>query len=449
MENRPILVVLLLSCVTIGTTHALESHVDLVGGVEYSDNANQNRNDGSSEIEERVGVGLTILENLPNLYVDGQYTASAVNYGRDTSSNQTVVVGRSSLVWTPLPNRFSWSLDHQIEDSRRDSRQNDIPDNRETRNIVNTGPLFSLGISPVDVLSAGVTYSIVRFEDSEDSDSDRITGQLSWNHQLNATRSLGTTVQYADVKFDNDANDITDNDIDGLIDNGTNDLTDNGEDDLEIYSAFFTFATQLPNGQYNLQLGGNRVERSTGDDNDGVYFVLAYDNIFRGNPISITASRRLSDSSLGSGINAASGIGSRANDTNFDVADVVEITRVALSYSMFQFCQGCELGTELSYNKLDYDTEPRDEDSIRLTTRFRYALNNHWGVIGGLDYEHVEFTNNDAKDNNSSVTLGSDYQFSERFVVTLLATHERRDGNEDDREFTGNRVTLSVVYPIW
>ncbi|MGI9293728.1 MAG: hypothetical protein ACR2PS_07070, partial [Pseudomonadales bacterium] len=170
MENRPILVVLL-SCVMVGTTHALETHVDLVGGVEYSNNANQNRNGGSSEIEERAGVGLTILEDGSNLYVDGQYTASAVNYSRDTSSNQTVVAGRSSFVWTPLPNRFSWSLDHQIEDSRRDSRQNDIPDNRETRNIVNTGPLFSLGISPVDVLSAGVTYSIVRFEDSEDSDS--------------------------------------------------------------------------------------------------------------------------------------------------------------------------------------------------------------------------------------------------------------------------------------
>jgi predicted porin len=383
-------------------------------GVEQSDNALKTNTRERSDTKEYLDLDLGYLRDSDYLSADAQYRAEIANYRNDTTEDASVLTGQSKLAWKLLPGRMQIDVSHDRSEQIRDSRNADIRNNRQLRDIVSAGPTFMARLSPVDQIVLDGRYSQVSYDRGDEtavagtnqSDSERTSGGLSWQHQLRKTDLLSASYQYSEVTFDEFTEELT------------------------YHQLYGTYAVKLRNSGYTVSLGVNRSEReSSGDDSDGFYAQIGWNLQSGEHRFGVTAINQLTDSGVGLGGNGLIGANFSPNDSNFDVVDVVERTSLNLDYGFSGLCERCDVGLRLGYDEQDFDEQPRDQKTTGGSLTLGYKLTPTLKLSLRGDYSEIEFLQDAGggrTDKRENYGLTLDWMLSRSLTMRAWITDEQR-----------------------
>jgi len=383
-------------------------------GVEQTDNALKTSSRERSETKSYLDLDLGYLRDSEFLRADVQYRGELASYANDTTAEDSVITGSSTIAWKVLPDRMQIDLSHDRSEQIRDSRDPDIRNNRQLRDIVSVGPAFMARLSPVDKIVLNGRYSEVSYESGEataapaanQTDSERVSGGLSWQHQLRKTDLLSANYQYSEVKFDEFTEELT------------------------YHQIFGTYAVTLRNSGYSISLGLNRSEReSAGSDTDGFYAQASWNLRVGTHRFGVIAINQLTDSGVGLGGNALVGGNFRPTDDNFDIVDVVERTSLDIDYGFGGLCDRCDVGLRLGYDEQDFDTQPRDQKQTGFGASFGYRLTPTLKLALRGNYSETEFTQDAGggrEDELQSYGLTLDWMLSRSLSLRAWLTDEER-----------------------
>ena len=392
----------------------------LDAGVEQTDNAFKTSSDEQDETKEYLNLGLGYVRSGEALSAQVDYKSEFANYENDTTDDDAVVTGSSKLGWSPLPGRLQLQVSHDRSEQLLNSRDTDIRNNRQMRDILSAGPVLTARMSPVDDLVLTGQVSQVAYDKSGAAsaagqttgrDSDRVEGGVAWQHHLSKTDLLSANYQYSTSNFD-------DSDV-----------------EFTFQQVFGTYAVRLRNSGYSASLGVNRSERKGGESNDGFYGQLGWDLQVGEHRFNAVAINQLTDSGIGLGGNSLTGGNINPNDSNFDVVDVVERTSVNLGYGYDGLCERCVVDIGLRHDEQDFDTEPRDQKEDGVTASFGYRLTPTLKASVRVGYAEIEFPQDPdggRKDKRKDYGFLLDWTLSRQLTARLFLNTDSRDSSQTE-----------------
>jgi hypothetical protein len=409
----------------------------LGAGVEQTDNAFKSSSDEQDETKEYLNLGLGYLRSGQALSAQIDYNGEFANYENNTTNDDVVLTGSSNLGWSLLPGRLQIGLSHERSEQLRNSRDVDIRNNRQIRDMLSAGPALTARISTVDdlVFSGRLTQVVYDKSGAETTDgqnpgrdSDRVQGGVAWQHRLNKTDLLSANYQYSTSKFD-------DSDV-----------------EMTFQQVFGTYEVRLRNSGYTASLGLNRSERKGGSSSDGFYGQLGWDLTLGVHRFKAVLINQLTDSGIGLGGNSLSSGSIGADDSNFDVVDVVERSSLDLGYGFDGLCERCVVDIGLRYDRQDFDIEPRDQTLSGVTASFGYRLTPTLKASLKTGYTELEFPQDPdggRKDDRDHYGFSLDWTLSRQLTAQFFLMTDSRDSSQSgvgnyDEAFGG----LSVSYRV-
>ena len=404
-------------------------------GVDQTDNAYKSSNAEQDETKEYLNLGLGYLRSGELLSASFNYDSEFANYENDTTDDDVVLTGSGSLAWNALPDRLQLSVSHERSEQLRNSRDPDIRNNRQIRNILSAGPALTARLGPVDDLVFTGRLTQVSYDkssvDAESGqhagrDSERLQGGVAWQHHLSKTDNLSANYQHATTEFD-----------------GT-------DVEMTFQQVFASYDVRLRNSGYNIALGMNRSERKGSSSNDGFYGQVGGDLGIGAHRIRLVAINQLTDSSMGLGGNSLLSGNLSPRDNNFDVIDVVERSSLDLNYGYDGICERCVLDLGLRYDEQDFETEPRDQKSNGINGSFGYRLTPTLKASLRGSYTEIEFPQDSTgarKDKRKQAGASLDWTLSRQLELRFFITQESRDssrGRDYDEVFGG--ISANYTY---
>ena len=389
--------------------NALELDLGLGARAEYHSNILRTEHDVQSDVERALIVEPGLKQLTGPLTADMQYRATYLDYLHNVETDTTQVEGRSNIQWAMLPERFNWIINHQLTDRLTDTRLPDIAQNRERRSVLTGGFDWILALGKVDSVVVKPRYVDVSFQGGTGADSKREQAELIWDHALSAVSRLQTGADYADVKFDNSA------------------------DNYKYKALLISYLTELSHLSYRIGGGYNRIERDNGDNFDGYTVRVGAD--YHADLLTFGGSivRQLTDTSIGLSSVELQMPNFESSDSNYGQPSIVERTQAEI-HADKQLGASSHLGGGLNYSDEDYQPpEVRHEKRRGALLGYDYAVNSRWSMRLASSYTLTDSddggTTTRYRDLETDATLR--YAMSQAVDVNFkLANYRRRvDGN--------------------
>lgn len=313
---------------------------------------------------------------------------------------------------------LDWELSDNLTEVLQSSRQNDTPDNRTRKNIVRTGPVLTLPLSPVDQLRTSLQYENTEYEDPENRDSERYIGTLGWNHQFDRTLSGGLSAITNRQELDNGAE------------------IDSDSINLNFNKIWATSSLGGSIGMSDQEVAFGSVNQT----NDAVVGNLRFTREI--NPTAsfyIAASRELTDQ--------ASDFTLRFEDVAFDFTEEsgVEVTAIDVGLSKV-FGDGTQMGLQTFANRSDYLQTDEREDALGLRFNVSRSIRPRLSVKGSGLFEYRRYEVDSRDDQLLSASLGLTYKLSPDLDCTASLGHSRRDSDIPTSEYKENWVQIGLSY---
>lgn len=415
---------------------SLEYSGSVQAGLTHSDNSLQTERGERSDVEYGLGAAIEIAHRAGRIDFMGNYGADHTEFDRNTQDTSNELSGDSLLNFALLPELLSWQLRHSRSNERTDTREVDIPDNRDTREIIATGPQLRLPVTDHDFLTASAQYMQVNNDlgTGGDNDSDRKIGSLGWTRLVTPSLDLSLDASRQDVDFDQ-----------------------RGQADLQTERAGLSAVQRYRLGRLEATVGRNRTERDGGERVSGGYYRGYADLSSAGHTFSIAGTQELTDSALGLdafGFGQGQGDGVIPDDNfdpanpNFDQIDIVERRSVELNYSTVRVCDRCVLSARLVHDESDFDTSPDDERSRGGSVGFDYRWTETFSTGVSYAIERTDYTDDPdhRQDDTDELALEARWQFAPAWSLLGDVAREERDSNQADGDYTEHRVGLAVRY---
>lgn len=411
----------------VSLVHAA-SQLDVVVGarVEHHDNVSLESGNERSDLDRvaRLDVGYTL--DGEGVRIDLGYDAEYHDYLHDHEEDETAINGRTNLVWELIPRSLDLILNHQVSQERSDRRGADVSSNREMRSIVTAGLDWTSRLSAVDSLVVRPRFADIRFEESDESDSQQGSLVAGWQRQLSPVSQMSLLGTYTDARFDD------------------------GQNDYTATSLLLGYTTALARLGYRVEIGANQFDRDRGDKIDG--FVVRANLSYDGGATQWSGAlvHELTDSSIGlSGQDLAQG-GFIADDGNFDQFDIVERTQLDLGVQ-HRFNAVHSAGASIGARNDDYEDTLRDERGYFATANYNYTLNSFWSFGVDIRAAHTDFVDDPLDlDYDETFYRGFvDYRHSRALTAQFALVREERDASVRDFSYTDNVVLFSVSYQLF
>ena len=144
-------------------------------------------------------LGLAYQENSVSLTARVIAQAEARNFVNNTYSDDTFGYLDANVIWTMLPKRFSWTVNDIYRQTLLDLRLPDTPNNYSETNSFETGPDFTLPLSPAN--SIGLVARYGKYTVNGPGDNDRVSGTLSFSHELSTSSTVSLNYQGTEMHF--------------------------------------------------------------------------------------------------------------------------------------------------------------------------------------------------------------------------------------------------------
>ena len=408
----------------VSAAHAA-SELNVTGGarVEYHDNLSRVSDNEDSDVDRIALLDVGYLYDENAVHLDLNYQGEYHDYLHDREEDETALNGRTDLVWQLLPRTLDFVFSHQISQELSDRQGLNVSNNRELRSVTTTGIDWITNFSAVDSVVVSPRFADVRFEESDDSDSQRGSLGAAWQHRLSQVSQLSLAGNYADVKFDDGSHDYT------------------------ASSLTLGFSTKLSRLSYEVAVGANEFDRDVGDKVDGFMAraSLQYDSdatVWTGALV-----HELTDSSVGLSGEELIIDDFVADDGNFDEVDIVERSQLDLGVQ-HRFNAAHSAGVGIGARDDDYEDTLRDERSYFVSANYLYTLNSYWSLGVDLRVAKTKFLD-DPQDLEYDETLYSakiDYRYSQALTAQFALIREDRDASDSNLSYTDNIAMFSVNY---
>ena len=429
------------------TVGALDASLAVFAEAEHDNNAKRERDNERSDVATSIGLDLGATHDGQRLLLDGAYTGEYTEYKNGVQENETLVIGATRALMKIVPGIFEWSLAHQRENSVSNLAIEDSADNRETSDILSTGPNFIARLSKVDYLSLTLAHTEFNFSGAEnpavpdsDADGDRQSGSLNWSHRLSPLSSIN--VGYSQSQTGYDAN----------------------QPDLDAQQYHVSYNSTLANGRYQILAGGNSSKRDGGRRVSGPMFQVSWLRNIDAQTIDIAASHQLTDSSLSLGIDVPefdfSGGGSNFANADqadvdqldsFDVVDTIEHTTARIGYRR-PVCDRCQLGLDYGYDNKEFDQRgDRDTETHRVGARFTLRMSRVLTTSLATGYRTVDFSNaaDQRKDEGYRARWDLRWNATEQLQLIAATTWTERKSNIDSNEYEALAGSLVARYVVF
>jgi len=407
---------------------ALERSLNLTLGLEHSDNGEKAGFDEISDTEQQAGLDFSLMHEGKKIQAELDYNVTRNSYDNNTQDDNTDINGQLKLTYEPVEGTAFVRLDSSTQNIVSDKTAIDIADNRQNRTITTLSPEWILRPSQGDEVSLGLTYSDIKYEESE-QDSDRSGASIRWAHLLSKVDSLSGQLKYSDVQFDST------------------------DQDYEYYQGYFNYTAALSKISYSIDVGYNETKR---DNENGLGNVSGgfFDATFSYSGASSTwildVGRELTDTSRG---NNNTGLEQFSDFQNANsTVDIYELTTARASWSIKRICTACTFRAYLSYEEEDYEFLPNDSEELSANVGFSYELNRFTILSLNTTYSDFSFAGGGGRSDDYN-RVQSHIQLSRKFgrdlSVQLYARNEKRDSKEafdDYEEFIGG---VSLLYALF
>lgn len=417
------------------TGHAYELSYGIYGQATSTDNSTRVAEDEESDIEAEIGGSLRLFStDGGRLRYDIDYDARHLRFIDDTDSDETSLDGRSIIEGYIVPELFSWNFIHRQTNTTTSAQDPDVPDNRERRITVQTGPSLYLRPTSVDIVQLSAAGSRTYFEETEESDTERVLADVAWNHQFNPITTARLFTQAGSVEFVNlntDANDY----------------------DFIRYGV--GVARQLSDWSWTFDVGGNTIDRNEGDNVNGLFFNGSANYQLGRSNLALEASREITDNSIGLGANNENTVNFDAitapgadgqvdnqqldvgdNDNNFNQQDVVERSRVAAIWT-YNFSRS-NLFVRSFYDHQDFEEIDNDQTQYGIGANWLVNLSFRSSVGADVSWNRRDFDNPIPFPQQTRTIAGVSYNYdlSEFWTVSSRVSHSRLT-----REDAGDALT--------
>lgn len=394
--------------------NALDLSVQLGGGFQRSDNIELNDEGELSEDLREAFVGLQIEEDSPLYFADLNYVARIRDYKDDVIEDDNLFSGRAEVTLHAIANRLNWEFLHLRADLLTNAEDNDIPDNRETRNVFATGPDIIMEPSTVDDLILRLRYTEINFEQTEDANNERISGALVWERELGPVSRLSAVVGVEDVEYELN------------------------EAEQTFLRASAQYEADVRLGNYSVRLGYNEAESLDGRDVSGLLARLLFAYQINGNDFEILYGRELTDTSIGlienrteDSILTDTFSLDDGTDSNFETIDILELQNLDITYRTANLCQRCIWTVSGFLDKFDFADQERDQKFSGINTSLRYNITRRLDAVIEGGYAINEFLQElpEREDDTIFYGFGLDFQPRANMLVQGNVRMQERESN--------------------
>jgi hypothetical protein len=152
-----------------------------------------------------IGSTLDLSRRAERLQASVLGDAQFIHYSGDELEDEPVgTLGAFANVGI-IPRRFTWSFQENYHQGRTNPFQAIGPENRESVNVLTSGPLLDLPLGGRNSLVMNSTFSRRTYQDSTNLDSDRIEGGLGIYRQIRRTARVGLAADSRKIEYDLDS----------------------------------------------------------------------------------------------------------------------------------------------------------------------------------------------------------------------------------------------------
>lgn len=171
-------------------------------GVGYSDNINRAAQDEVDEIMAAVGADVFIEQFTRRLSAHLAGSVAYVEYLDETYDNELIgnLFGEADIAI--VPDRFSWWIQDNFAQTRRDAASPVTPENRENVNYFTTGPVVTLPVGTRTGLRLAGRYSDVYYEDS-DFGNTSLFGSAALFRSFTEASRISLNLSAENTEYDN------------------------------------------------------------------------------------------------------------------------------------------------------------------------------------------------------------------------------------------------------
>ena len=203
-----------ISCLYLSSYSSLvssaELDVDLYTGTDYSNNVSLASTNTEDDFTQILGINVLLKENRKRFNADASFNLEREHYYNNTFSDKTsLTTGFGIFNFDLVENFLDWRTSFTRTQVLKNAFDNDTPDNREQRNILRTGPTMTYRVNRSSTLSASANYTLVENTDESASDTERVSGKLSYGYSVNTTTSLNLNTVYDEIVDGDGAEELT------------------------------------------------------------------------------------------------------------------------------------------------------------------------------------------------------------------------------------------------
>ncbi len=299
------IVVLLLSC---GPASAVETRYQLGYLLNYQSNIRRTATDPKSEWINTLTASMQATEDTSSLNMTLDASLQRLFYKNKSFSDRTVANATGNVLWTIIPERFTWTVNDYLRETVIDPRNANIQTNRQRTNTFTTGPDLIFRAGRRDTVILGHRF-IDTYQEVTNLDSQQNVSNLTWQHQLSPISILSLVGAYQDINYDAET-----------------------LPDRVITDTYLRYDMARAVTTFLVELGTTEVRTVGRSQIDGDRRVFSVDYQITGNE---TLNLRVSDQILEAGniIDAALTPGNALADGRFLTANVFREKRVTLSYA--------------------------------------------------------------------------------------------------------------------
>jgi hypothetical protein len=338
-------------------------------------------------------------------------------YSREEIDDEKLGDLHAGARFSIVPQRFIWNLEGSYGQGATDSFVVEGPGNRESIQVLQTGPDLTLPFGGRMGLELKGQYSDRSYSLSRQLDNEALREEINLFRQSSRTSRFGVSLVRSDIEYKSQ--------LPGYV----------------LESVAFGYNKDLASGNVLAQVGRNRVVFDNFDSDGPLYRFEWRRNVTAKSRIGIIANRQLTD--------AGELFGLVTGQIGADRPLGILLTSNPLQQTSGGFEYGYSgdrtlIAFRIAKTREEYEVDTSiDNDSVNSTIDVRRALNTTWALGASFSALDRDYTALDRKTQDRYSNLYLTRKFGSRFVLDISAGRNERKGPDEPKE---NLYGVRFVY---
>lgn len=402
-------------------------------GYEHTDNIGRTSLDPTGQDVLRPTLNFTYSQSGSSVQAQVAGVVQYADYLQNYYGNEVFGQLSGQMNWVLSPQRLNFDVEDYASVQPVSTRLSNAPSNLQQLNVLIAGPTLTFRIGDALQGETDLRYINTSASKTKDYDSQRGMGAFRIIRNISATDILSGNLEATHVDFDN-----------------VN--TSTGTNNYDKYSAYLRYQRVLTHINFNVAVGGSRIDFSHGLSNHSGALVLASAtwNLSPRNALTMGATSEITDST--------SNLAQPPNLSTFDLTNPnIQVGSSVISPAVFRQT-GLTFGyayqdSRLTFTLASYDARLRQligndlsrnvyGASIGATYLIRPLLT--FGV--GANYQVTEYLIDHSRDRDPAYTVFLSRQLTPHWSWNVTLNHNSRLATAPGFGYHENQVLFTLYY---